>query len=181
MPAVPATDNARVLMSQPPASPATREEALKRMAERLESVGMGADAYTQVAARSSLPGKAYQATRAIGSSVIGNVKGALWFTGLFSLAWNAGTVLFGRTSVPDAGANVAGDLVSNVVGGAAGATASTLGTLVLGAILGPGPVLTVSAAGLGLVMFFVADALVKRSGFYKQTKVQVRQMLSQAS
>ncbi|MEB3330473.1 MAG: hypothetical protein VKQ33_14705 [Candidatus Sericytochromatia bacterium] len=161
-----------------PAPAATREEALQRMADRLEAAGLGADAYTQVAGRTTAAGKAYAATRAVGASVAGNVRGALWFTGILSVGWNVGAVLLRKSSVPDAGATIAGDLVSNVVGGAAGATVSTLGTIALGTVLGAGPALTIASAVLGIGAFMVTDALVKRSDFYKAAKASVREALS---
>lgn len=157
---------------------ATREEALKRMADRLESAGLGADAYTRVAERTTSAGKAFAATRAVGASVAGNIRGALWFTGILSVGWNVGAVLLRKSSVPDAGAAVAGDLVSNVVGGAAGAAASTLGTIALGTVMGAGPALTIASAVLGIGTFFVADALVKRSALYHGAKARVREALS---
>jgi hypothetical protein len=161
-----------------PAPAATREEAMKRVAERLDAAGLGADAFTQVSSRTTAAGKAYAATRAVGASVAGNVRGALWFTGILSVGWNLGAVLLRKSSVPDAGAAIAGDLVSNVVGGAAGATVSTLGTIALGTIMGAGPALTIASAFLGIGTFMVADALVKRSDLYKAAKARVREALS---
>ncbi|MEB3221852.1 MAG: hypothetical protein VKS61_07200 [Candidatus Sericytochromatia bacterium] len=162
----------------PAATAATREEALQRMADRLEAAGLGADAYTQVAGRTTAAGKAYAATRAVGASVAGNLRGALWFTGILSVGWNLGAVLLRKSSVPDAGAAVAGDLLSNVVGGAAGATVSTLGTIALGSVMGAGPALTIASVVLGFGTFYVADRLVKGSEFYKATKAKVREALS---
>jgi hypothetical protein len=145
---------------------------------RLQAAGLGADAYTKVAERTTAAGKTYAATRAVGASIGGNIRGALLFTGILSVVWNVGAVLLRKSSVPDAGAAVAGDLVSNVVGGAAGAAASTLGTIALGTVIGAGPALTIASAVLGIGTFFVADALVKRSALYHGAKASVRKALS---
>jgi hypothetical protein len=157
---------------------AARREAFKRVAEKLDAVGLGADAYTQVAAKSTAAGKALAATHAISASVLGNIRGALLFTGIFSVGWNTGAVLLKKSSVPQAGAAVAGDLVASVVGGAAGAAASTVGTIVLGTVMGPGPALTLAAGLLGIGTFLVADYFVKRSSLYATAKQRVREALS---
>lgn len=116
------------------------------------------------------------------SAIFGGVWSAVKFSvllkGATSLAMNAYRVYTGRETMADGGANVAGDLVSSVVGGAAAGVASGLGTYLLSGLFGTGMLLTVAGAVIGCAGFFVADGLLRQTTLYNQLKAKVHAALS---
>lgn len=111
-------------------------------------------------------------------SVLGAIKTSVIVNGLLSIGLNGWKVYNKEQSMATAGGNVAGDLTSAVVGGAAGGVASAAGTFVLAGILGTGLPLTLAGIGLGIAGYMVADGMLKKTAFYNNLKAKVSQMLA---
>jgi hypothetical protein len=63
-----------------------------------------------------------------------------------------------------------GDLASGVVGGAAGAAASAIGTSVLGGVLGTGAMLSVAGLGFGIAGYMIADHFLRQTATFQKLK-----------
>jgi hypothetical protein len=75
-----------------------------------------------------------------------------------------------------AGANVSGDVVSSVVGGAAGALVSYAGGGMLAAMGMSGIALSLTGIGLGIAGFFVADQLLRKTPMFQSFQSGVYKM-----
>ncbi|MEB3196423.1 MAG: hypothetical protein VKP62_04395 [Candidatus Sericytochromatia bacterium] len=127
----------------------------------------------------STAARAGQAGRsAMFGSVLGAVKSSALVNGVLTLAVNGYLLATGKLTLPDAGANVSGDMMSAVVGGAAGGAASALGTFALAGLLGTGLPLTLVGMGLGIAGYLVADTFLRQTKLYQDVKSSVRQLLA---
>lgn len=125
------------------------------------------------AARASTAGRS-----ALFGSVMGAIKSSVIVNGVLTLAINGFKVATGKMSLADAGANVSGDLMSAVVGGAVGGAASAAGTFALAGILGTGFPLTLVGMGLGIAGYLVADSFLRNTKIYNDVKTSVRNLLA---
>ncbi|MEB3330307.1 MAG: hypothetical protein VKQ33_13860 [Candidatus Sericytochromatia bacterium] len=101
------------------------------------------------------------------------IWGAVISTGLNLWAWGER-----RITGAQAGANVVGDVMSAAVGGAAGAVASAAGTGMLGGMLGTGLLMWLTAAGLGIGGYVLADAWLRQTRIFQDVQAGVLRMLS---
>ncbi|MEB3223954.1 MAG: hypothetical protein VKS61_17910 [Candidatus Sericytochromatia bacterium] len=107
---------------------------------------------------------------AVRSSV---VWGAVISTGL-----NLWALSERRITGAQASANVVGDVMGAAVGGAAGAVASAAGTALLGGMLGTGLMMWLTAAGLGIAGYVLADAWLRQTRFFNDVQAGVLRMFS---
>jgi hypothetical protein len=101
------------------------------------------------------------------------VWGAVVSTGMNLWAWSER-----RITGAQAGANVVGDVMSAAVGGAAGAVASAAGTALLGGMLGTGLLMWLTAAGLGIGGYMLADAWLRQTRLFQDVQAGVHRLLS---
>ena len=125
------------------------------------------------AARASSAGRS-----ALFGSVMGAIRSSVIVNGVLTLAINGFKVATGKMSLADAGANVSGDMMSAVVGGAAGGAASAVGTFALAGILGTGFPLTLAGIGLGIAGYMLADTFLRQTKLYNDVKTSVRNLLA---
>lgn len=111
-------------------------------------------------------------------SILSAVKSSVIVNGVISLALNGWKVYNKEETLGQAGGNVTGDLMSAVVGGAAGGVCSALGTFALAGVLGTGLPLTLAGIGLGIVGYMVADGWLKKTKIYNDVKTKVATMLA---
>ena len=111
-------------------------------------------------------------------SIVSAVKTSVIVNGLLSVAINGWKVFNKEQTTAQAGGNVTGDMMSAVVGGAAGGAASALGTFALAGILGTGLPLTLAGIGLGIAGYMLADGWLKNTKFYNDVKTKVTTMLT---
>lgn len=112
-------------------------------------------------------------TSSMWGSITGAIKTSLIFNGLLSLAINGYMLYTNQETNQDAGANVAGDLTTAVVGGAAAGAATMGGTYLLAGILGVGLPLTLCGMALGCVGYFLAANVWQSTSIYNQIKAAV--------
>lgn len=112
------------------------------------------------------------------SSIKGAVMSSVLVNGIISAAINGYKVYNKQETTAEAGAYVAGDLASAVVGGAAGGAASAAGTFLLAGILGTGLPLTIVGMGLGVVGYIVADKMLRQTEIFRKLTTSVHSMLS---
>jgi hypothetical protein len=123
--------------------------------------------------------RAGQAGRsALFGSVMGAIKSSVIVNGLLTVAVNGYKLATGKATLADAGSAVSGDMMSAVVGGAAGGAASAMGTFALAGILGTGLPLTLVGMGLGIAGYLVADSFLRQTKLYNDVKTSVRNMLA---
>lgn len=111
-------------------------------------------------------------------SVMGAIKSSVIVNGILSLAVNGYKVYTKQSTLGQAGGEFTGDMMSAVVGGAAGGVASAVGTFALAGILGTGLPLTLAGIGLGIAGYMLADSVLKKTSFYQNAKAKVAQMLA---
>jgi hypothetical protein len=95
------------------------------------------------------------------------VKSSVIFGSIISVATNGWELYNKRESGAQAGANVAGDVVSSAVGGAGGAVASYIGCGILETMGAGGGLLTIAGLGLGIGGYFLADTLLRNTNIFK--------------
>jgi hypothetical protein len=101
------------------------------------------------------------------SGITSAVKSSVIWGGLLSLAFNGYKVYKKEQTVSAAGTYIAGDVASAVVGGAAGAALSAVGTPILAGMLGPASILvTVGGIGLGIAGYYVADKFFRNTSLF---------------
>lgn len=125
------------------------------------------------AARASSAGRS-----ALFGSVMGAIRSSVIINGVLSLGINGYKLFKKETTMADAGANVTGDMMSAVVGGAAGGLASAAGTFALAGVLGTGLPLTLVGMGLGVAGYLVADRFLRGTKLFQDVTGAVRRMLS---
>lgn len=118
---------------------------------------------------------------ALFGSVLSAVKSSVLINGIISVAVNGYMVATNKRTVADASGEVAGDLTSAVVGGAAGGVASAAGTFLLAGILGTGLPLTLAGMALGVAGYMVADTMLRQTPIFNQIKSSVRKMFGAAA
>lgn len=113
------------------------------------------------------------------AGVMGAIKTSVIVNGLFSLAINGYQVYSKKQTMAQGGANFSGDLMSAVVGGAAGGVASAAGTAILCSAFGmtAGLPLTLIGIGLGVVGYMVGDTFLKNTKIYNDVKTKVHSLL----
>jgi len=125
------------------------------------------------AARASSAGRS-----ALFGSVMGAIRSSVIINGVLSLGINGYKLFKKETTMADAGANVTGDMMSAVVGGAAGGVASAAGTFALAGILGTGLPLTLVGMGLGVAGYLVADRFLRGTKIFQDVTGAVRRTLA---
>jgi hypothetical protein len=95
------------------------------------------------------------------------VKSSVIWGSVLSVGMNAYKVFNKTETGAQAGANVSGDVVSSAVGGAAGALVSYAGGGMLAAMGMSGLALSLSGIGLGIVGFFIADQLLRKTTMFQ--------------
>lgn len=100
--------------------------------------------------------------------------------GAISLVANGYRALTGREGWGDAGTAVVMDTTTGAVGGAAGAIAGGLGTMLLTALGVAGGPLTVGAALIGMGGYFLAERMFKNTGIYGRINQTVSSLMHDA-
>jgi hypothetical protein len=95
------------------------------------------------------------------------VKSSVIIGSLVSVATNGWELYNKRETGAQAGANVAGDVVSSAVGGAGGAIVSYMGCGMLEMMGAGGGLLTIAGIGLGIGGYFLADTLLRNTNLFK--------------
>jgi hypothetical protein len=99
--------------------------------------------------------------------MVAAIKSSVIIGGVISVATNAWELYNKRETGAQAGANVAGDLVSAAVGGAGGAVVSTVGCGMLAAMGMSGGLLSIAGIGLGIGGYFLADTFLRNTSLFK--------------
>lgn len=115
---------------------------------------------------------------ALFGSVMGAIRSSVIINGVLSLGINGYKLFRNQTTMADAGANVTGDMMSAVVGGAAGGLASAAGTFALAGVLGTGLPLTLVGMGLGVAGYLVADQFLRGTKIFQDVTGAVRRALA---
>lgn len=123
--------------------------------------------YRSYETRSSSRGRVSYRGQGDPFGMVAAIKSSVIIGGVISVATNAWELYNKRETGAQAGANVAGDLVSAAVGGAGGAVVSTVGCGMLAAMGMSGGLLSIAGIGLGIGGYFLADTFLRNTTLFK--------------